>query len=368
VHLDVNGLRLTGRRFGVGRYIEYLLRNWTDLDGGFEGIRLYTPRPLDAPFELPPSVEHRVLPSSGPNGWWEQVVLPRSHDRRDLLFCPSYVAPLAARGKVVVTHLGSYEAVPWAFGLRDRIKTRILYQASARKAARLITVSESAKADIVRFYRVPPEKVVVIPLGVDPLFRPLDDEARLADARRGLLGEDRPYVLFVGKLSRRRNIPELIEAFARAKRSRDLPHALVLIGENTPGHDLPALAAASGLGGDLVTRDYAEHDALLDLYNAADAFVYPSSYEGFGIPVLEAMACGVPTVTLRNSAFLEFASGAYLAENATIGELQHALEAVLLDNELRLRLSEEGIVGARQYHWDRIARRTMDVLREVAQS
>jgi glycosyltransferase involved in cell wall biosynthesis len=368
VFLDVNGLRLTGRRFGVGRYIEYLLRNWTDLDGGFEGIRLYTPRPLDSPFELPACVDHRIVPTAGPNGWWEQVVLPRRHDPRDLLFCPSYVVPLAARGKVVVTHLGSYEAVPGEFALRDRLKSRLLYQASARRAARVITVSESAKADIVRFYGVRPQKVMVIPLGVDPRFRPLADEPRLADARRRLLGEDRPFVLFVGKFSRRRNIPALIEAFGRAKRTRGLPHALVLVGENTSGHDIEALAAASGLERDLVTRPYEEHETLLELYNAADAFVYPSSYEGFGIPVLEAMACGVPTIALRNTAFLEFATAAYLAENATIGELQHALETVLLDDRLRLRLSQEGVVRARDYHWGRIAQRTLEVLREVAQS
>src|SRR5207249_7238573 len=142
--------------------------------------------------------------------------------------------------------------------------------------------------DIVRCDRGSPEKVIVIPLGVDPRFRPIDDPARLADARARLLGSDRPFVLFVGKLTRRRNLPELVEAFARLKRENDLPHALVLIGQNTAGHDLTALAAEHGIAGDVVYREYEEHDALVELYNAAALFVYPSSYEGFGIPVLEA--------------------------------------------------------------------------------
>jgi glycosyltransferase involved in cell wall biosynthesis len=368
VYLDVNGLRLTGRRFGVGRYVEYLFRNWTTLEPPFEGIRLFTPREIERPFELAPFVDHRVVSTRRSNGWWEQAVLPRLHRSTDLLFCPSYVVPLTARGKIVVTHLGSYEAMPSAFPLRERVKTRLLYQLSARKADVVITVSQSSREDIVRYYRVAPEKVVVIPLGVDPAFRPLDDPVRAREARVRLLGADRPFVLFVGKLTRRRNIPELVEAFARLKRDRGLPHALVLVGQNTAGHDLAALASSHGIDGDLVAREFEEHDTLVELYNAAELFVYPSSYEGFGIPVLEAMACGTPTVTLRNTAFLEFAAGAYLAENGTIGELYRALNEVLFSEELKARLRAAGLVRSRDFLWDGIARRTMETLVDVARS
>lgn len=354
-----------GRRFGVGRYIEYLLRNWTELESPFERVRLLTPSAIGDPFPLPPSVDHQVIGARLKNGWWEQVVLPRHHRSSDLLFCPSYVVPLAARGKIVVTHLGSYEALPSAFPLRERVKSRVLYQLSARRADLVITVSQSSKADILRFYGIPEEKVEVIPLGVDRKFRPLPALDRSA-VRARYFGDARPLVLFVGKLTRRRNVPELIAAFARLRRDRNLPHGLVLIGEDTTGQNVESLAIENGIADAVVHRPYEHHDTLVELYNASDLFVYPSSYEGFGIPVLEAMACGVPTVTLRNSAFLEFASGAFLCEDGSTDELYRGMETILFSPEIRERLREEGIARSQDFLWDGIARRTMATLARVA--
>ena len=366
MNLDINGIRLTGRRFGVGRYVEYLLRCWAEQEIPFEAVRLFTPREVEG-VPIPAYVDHRVVRTRLPNAWWEQVVLAREHDRSDLLFCPSYVVPLAARGKIVVTHLGSYEAMPEAFPRHERVKTRLLYSASARRADLVITVSESSKRDIVRFYGIDADKVRVIPLGVDASFRPLPDLDRAA-VRSRVFGYDRPFVLFVGKLTRRRNIPELVAAFAELKQRRSLPHGLLIVGEDSAGQDVPGLAAERGVAPDVLHLPYEEHAALVELYNAADLFVYPSSYEGFGIPVLEAMACGTPTIALRNSAFLEFASSAYLAEDGSAGRLVEAMDAVLGSEELRARLREEGIAASRAFLWDGIAERTLEVLAEVARS
>ena len=369
MQLAVNGLRLLGPRFGVGRYVEYLLRCWRDQAHPFERIVVYTPGPLDEPIGLPTEAELRVVPTRGPHGYWEQVVLPRLVSRRDVLFCPSYVAPVLGGGRIVLTHLGSYEAIPAAFPLLERWRSRLLYQLSAHRAARVITVSESSRRDILRFYRVRPDKVTVIPLGVDPSFRPLADPGLLADTRRRYLGSDTPFILFVGKLSRRRHIPELIAAFARLERTHGLPHSLVLIGANTGGADVGHLAERHGVNGRVVHCAFETHEALIAAYNAADLFVYPSAYEGFGIPVLEAMACGVPTIALRNTSFLEFAAGAaYLAPDGSEAALYEAMERVLFSDDLRATLRQAGPARARHYSWDSIARRTMDVLSEVAAS
>jgi glycosyltransferase involved in cell wall biosynthesis len=367
LELAINGIRLMGRRFGVGRYVEYLLRHWRGVRHPFDRIAVYTPGPLDEPIELPERAEHRILRSRHSNAWWEQVVLGRARRVHDVLLCPSYVATFPGRGKTVVTHLGSYEALPSAFPPLERWKTRLLYQLSAHRADRVIAVSESVKSDIVRFYRIRPEKVTVIPLGVDSTFHPIADPQKLAATRERTLGADRPFVLFVGKLSRRRNLPELVQAFGRLKRRRGLPHALVLVGSNPLGYDLAALARRADLGSSLVHLEYASHQELVSLYNAADLFVYPSSYEGFGIPVLEAMACGTPTVALDNSAFPEFAAGvAHLAPGASEEELDRAMEKMLFSPELRARAREAGPERARQFSWDSIARRTMQLLFAVA--
>ncbi len=366
--LGINGIRLMGKRYGVGRYIEYLLRHWAGMACPFDRIRFYTPGGLDESLELPTGIEHQIIPSSLPNAYWEQVVLPRHHGRKDLLFCPSYVSPLAARCRTVVTHLGSYEALPTAFPWYERVKTRLIYQLSAKKADLVITVSESSRADITRYYGVPPEKIKVIPLGVDPAFRPLDDPDVLQRIRRRYWGTTRPYILFVGKLSKRRNIPQLISAFAKLANERRIPHGLLLVGQDPVGQNIPQLVKSLGVEDAVVQREFATHEELIDIYRAADLFVYPSSYEGFGIPVLEAMACGVPAIALNNSAFLEFADGAaYLAKDGSVDELYRAIDTVLLSPNLRAQLRRAGIQRAQDFGWEGIARQTMEALAAVAQ-
>jgi glycosyltransferase involved in cell wall biosynthesis len=368
VDLAINGIRLMGKRHGVGRYIEYLLRHWANMEHPFGQIRLYTPRELEEPIELPKFVEHKILQTSHSNAYWEQVILPRFHRQTDLLFCPSYVVPLAIRGRTVVTHLGSYEAIPSAFPWYERLKAKLIYQLSAKKADIVITVSESSKLDIIQHYGISPEKIKVIPLGVAPTFRPLHDSDIVQLTRKKYFGGDRPYILFVGKLAKRRNIPELMAAFARIKEKQRIPHGLLLIGQNSVGYNIPQLAKELGIEDSVIHQEFANHEELINIYNAAELFVYPSSYEGFGIPVLEAMACGVPAITLKNSAFLEFANGAaYLAKDGSVDELDRGIQKVLLSKELQTQMSQAGIHRAQHFGWKAIAEKTMGVLAEVAQ-
>lgn len=369
MELAVNGLRLVGKRYGVGRYIEYLLSHWGAMPHPFSRIIVYTPEPIDLNLSQYPTIEHRIVPSRFSYGYWEQVVLARLQRQHSLLFCPSYVAPILGRGKVVLTHLGSYEAMPSAFPLVERWKSRLLYQFSAKRADLIITVSESSRKDIAGFYKIPPEKIRVIYLGVDPLFKPILDRDVIVSVRKRYFGPDRPYILFVGKLSARRNIPELISAFAELKRSRNIPHGLLLVGPDSVGHDVSRLAKMQGVESDVIHQEFASHEDLVNIYNAAALFIYPSSYEGFGIPVLEAMACGVPTITLHNSSFLEFAAGtAHLAPNGSKEELLKAMDTVLGSTELQAKMRQDGPRRAQDFGWASIARQTMDVLSTVAKS
>ena len=368
MRLGIDGLRLMSKRLGVGRYIEYMLRYWPEARNPFTDIVVYTPGPIPAPVPVRPPIRLQFLAPALPPAAWEHAVLPLRKPRDDVFFCPSYVVPLLSRAHpVVVTHHGSYEALPSAFPWWPRTRARFVYQQSCRRADLVITVSESSRADIVRFYGVDPAKIRVIPEGVDEAFVPIDDEARLAARRRSYFPDGRPFVLFVGKMTARRHIPDLVEAFARLTRRTKLPHGLVLLGPDTVGHSLPQRFATLGIADRVVHRDFASHEELVEAYNAADVFIYPSDYEGFGIPVLEAIACGTPAITLDNSAFPEFAGGiAHFARDGSPEALEEALLDVLSARGLRASVRRDGPVRAEAYHWRRIAYRTMDVLAEFA--
>ena len=366
MRLGIDGLRLMGNRLGVGRYIEYLLRCWSDSAHPFDEIAVYTPGDLDLALNGKGRVRIEPLASSLPVGLWEHIVLPARKPRDTVFFCPSYVVPVLSREHpTVVMHHGSYEVMPSAFAWWPRTKARLVYQSSCRRADAIITVSESSRRNIVRFYGVDENKIRIVPPGVDDVFRPIDDPVRLDRRRRSYFADGRPFVLFVGKMTARRHVPDLVDAFARVVRDTRAPHGLVLVGPDTVGHGLPARFASLGIADRVHWKQFATHDELVEAYNAADVFIYPSDYEGFGMPVLEAMACGTPTITLDNSAFPEFAGGiAHFARDGSAARLADALGEVLQSPTIRAMTRRDGPARAETYRWRNIAARTMDILAE----
>jgi glycosyltransferase involved in cell wall biosynthesis len=182
-----------------------------------------------------------------------------------------------------------------------------------------------------------------------------------------LIGSDTPYLLYVGKPIARHNIRSMLEAFGRLVRKKGIGSQFLVIGTSLPGINVAALVKNLGLEDRVVMIGHADHDLISRAYAAADLSVYASSYEGFGIPVLESMACGTPTITLNNSAFPEFAGGvALLADDARPETLAAAMERVLTDGALREQMRRDGPIRAQQYLWPDIARKTMDVIRSVA--
>jgi glycosyltransferase involved in cell wall biosynthesis len=363
--LGVNGIRLIGKRSGVGRCIEAVLSWMGELEHPFDEIRVYTPEPLGSDVKLPACAVSVVLPSSLPFAFWEQFTLLKAHGNRDLLFCPSYVIPLLARCPTFLIHHGSYEAYPQAFDWWTRKKARTIYSLSARRATRVSTVSEHSKKDMVRFYRIPPEKIHVIPEGVDTrLFRPLDDSANLADWRARLFGSDVPFLLYVGKPTERRNLSALIRTFALLKNEQKIPHRLLIAGAGLPGTSpFRRVIADLGLENQVTVLGYVQHEELVVVYNAADLLIYPSSYEGFGMPVLEAMACGTPVIALDNTAFPEFAGGvAHLLKDADVATLREGIAAVLGDPAWREWMSREGPKRAASYDWRLITQRYLELM------
>jgi glycosyltransferase involved in cell wall biosynthesis len=369
--LGVNGIRLVGKPSGVARVIEALLNAFAEIDQPFDDIRVYSPEPIDPDVKLPSIARNVVLPSPWSLGLWEQFILPRAHGSHDVLLCPSYVVPILATCPTLLIHHGSYEGYTRAsqvFSTWTRLKYRVSYPLSAWRATVVCTVSEHSRRDMVRFYRLAPERVHVVPVGVDTrVFKPLDDPKRLSDWRCRVFGDDIPFLLYVGKPTRRRNLPNLLSAFARLKVTRRIPHKLLLVGTALPGTKFAALVDTLRLSDEVVTIPYASHEEIAVACNASTLLIYPSDYEGFGLPVLEAMACGTPVIALDNTAFPEFAGGvAMLLPNAEVETLTSGIWELISNGVRRAKMVVEGPKHASAYDWHVIARRYIELLRPLA--
>jgi glycosyltransferase involved in cell wall biosynthesis len=261
-----------------------------------------------------------------------------------------YVVPPAYRGPAVVTVQDlSFERHPELMSARDRFFFRTFVRPSVRRAARVLTGSEWTKRDLVERYGVAPEKIVITPYGVDPSFGP-----------DGPAVDSAPYALFVGGLEPRKNPVGALEAIALA----DGDLRLVVAGpEKGRRVELVRAAARLGLEGRVEVRGHVAHEELAELYRGAACLIFPSRYEGFGLPVLEAMASGTPVVATTASSVPEVAGdAAILVDPGDPVALAGGIERAIADRE---RLRAAGLQRARSYTWSETARRTLDVYREL---
>ena len=364
--LAVDIHRLLGTQAGVARYLRALLREWAASELPFERVVLLTPGqpPLGAlPSEHP--FESQVLPTRA-GGAGLHWALARAARDADVLFCPSYVSPLPFRGRTVVTtHDAVHELLPETFPWRSRYRPW-LYRRSARRADAVITDSEASRSDLIRIYGLDPRRVHTILLAADEAFSAPDDTMAARVRERYGLG-DGPLVLFVGRFSRRRNLPVLVRAFGRCRPRLPPGARLVLAGDDPLGLSLAEVARRAGVADAVRLLGHVDDDDLPSLYRAATVFVYPSDHEGFGLPPLEAMAAGTAVVTLANSSLVEVVGDAgLLLPRADEETLAGAIEQLVGDPALRAAHAARGRERAAMFSWRRTARQTMDVLADVA--
>ena len=304
---------------------------------------------------------HRVL--------WEQTVLPRllRRDGVEVFFSPAFVLPMGWEGAGVVTvHDLNFEVSPQTVHPIRRAYLRRITRWSVLHARRVIAISASTTSDIVRRYGVPDEKVAVIPYGLDGIFH-FEGARALEPIVRQRYALPEQFLLFVGTLEPRKNLPRLIEAYALASRKADLP-PLVLAGAPGWQHER-ILSRAQGLGivDKIVFTGYIPRDHLPGVYAAASALLYPSLYEGFGLPPLEAMGCGTPVLASHTSAMPEVVGDAgILVEPHDVQAIASGILRITKDEALRQQIKERGVERARQFRWDEAARSTLRVIEEAS--
>jgi glycosyltransferase involved in cell wall biosynthesis len=296
---------------------------------------------------------------------WEQLVQPWVLRRigAELVHGPVFVGPLFASCPFVVTiHDLSFIRFPNLFRPANRLYLTVFTRLSARRARRLIAVSAHAAAETTHLLGVPAERVDVVYHGVDPEFRPLPaNQVTTFRQRRGLPEQ---FLFFVGTLEPRKNLVRLVQAFARVYDGRA---SLVLAGgRGWLYDDLFAEVKALGLTDAVIFPGYVMNEELPLWYNAATAMAYPSVYEGFGLPVLEAQACGTPVLTSNLSSLPEAAGDAALmVDPYDIDALAEGLSRLLMDEPLRRDLRERGLIHARRFRWSNTARETARVYRRA---
>lgn len=300
----------------------------------------------------------------------EQLYIPAltRRLRPDIFFTPCNIAPRFVGAPQVVTLFDLHWLIfPELF---SKIKLMYLERSigwSVHNARRIITISENSKKDIIARFGIPEEKVRVTYLGLDPVFSDKRrDEPAIAGTIRKL-GIDGKYILSVGQLHKRKNILALIKAFHDLKSRKLLPdHKLVIAGGRGDGHSEIVSYISSHDVKDVIITGCVTDEDILSLYKGADLMVYPSLYEGFGLPVIEAMACGVPVVTSNVSSLPEVAGGAaLLIDPYSVAGIAEAMHRVLSNRDLRDNLVQKGLRRAEEFSWEKAAQETLKVFEEV---
>lgn len=302
---------------------------------------------------------------------WQRLRLPIPIElclgRSDIFHSPDYVLPPTLSGRKVLTvHDLSFLRVPqYAHPLLREYLERVVPR-SVRRADLILADSACTRQDVIELFGVPAERVLVIYGGLEGHFQPVTDEATLAAVRQRY-GLERPFILGVSTLEPRKNFCGLIEAFARLSERRRLPHDLVIAGGKGWLYE-PIFAKVRELGLEARVRfpGHVADDDLPALYSLAACLAYPSFYEGFGFPPLEAMACGTPVVATRTSSLPEAVGEAgILIDPYDLESLSDGLDRVLHDETLRATLVAAGREQARQFTWERAGQELLAAYRLV---
>lgn len=361
---------MTGQRTGTEAYAYHLIRALIPpaAERGHQ-LRLYFNQPpQDDLFEDWGNSERVVMRQSR---LWTHWALGRELRRRppDVFFTPAHVIPIGYRGAAAATiHDLGYEYFPETHPRRQLAYLRWSTRHNARIGRRVLADSKATRDDLVRIYGIDPAKIDIVYPGADPDMRRDDDPARIADAC-SKYGIRSPYLIYLGTLQPRKNLVRLVDAFAASELYTE-GYTLVLAGKvgwlSQPLLDVIS-RFPSVVGGHIWVIGYIDEADKAALLSGATSLVFPSLYEGFGFPVLEAQACGTAVICANTSSLPEVAGrGALLVDPLDTAALAEAMRRVVEDEELRMQLIEEGRVNLPRFSWDSAAAKVLKILEQIA--
>ena len=365
-----DGTTLTPGRTGVGYYTEHLLQHLARevVDTGDE-IVVVSNKPIDTQSPLPAHVRvhdgHRFPVRIG----WMQLRAASALGalRPDIAHFTNGMMPIGSPVATVVTvHDMSLRLYPKCHPVRRVLLNRPLMGVAIQQASAIVTVSNSARRDLLRLHGVPADRVAVVHEAASPAFRPIEDR-ELLDSMRSRYGLPRHFMLYVGTIEPRKNLTRLMTAFAEARKA-GIAQELVCVGPyGWSSGDLAGHIEALGIKSAVHFTGYLPFEDLPAIYNLADFFAFPSLYEGFGLPVVEAMACGIAVLTSNTSSLGEIAGdAAETIDPLNTDAITDAIIRLATDADLRRDRSERGLQRARSFSWAQTAKEMLAVYQRAA--
>lgn len=289
-------------------------------------------------------------------------------DKLDVFHATNYwVVPVAGPCPIVATaHDACYKSHPELITSQARIYASFMLPYALKKSSVIITVSEFSRKEIIRYFPETQKKLIVTYNGINNKFHPVNDSDRISEVKNKYSLNGR-YILYVGSIKKNKNIMLLIKAFKMLAPELKKKHRLLIAGKPVPGCERDYEEAKNISKDENISfTGFIEDEDLPAIYAGSTAFVFPSHYEGFGIPLVEAMACGVPVLTSNIPVMSEVCGkGALYFDPYSADELKHLIERVIVDNDLRESLSKEGLEQSKKFSWKATAEKTLEVYMKV---
>lgn len=372
--IAINTLSLAKTKVGMGKYIAELVNSIPVSDQG-NFYFIYLSEENKKYFNLSQgNIQQILVRRIWTNGllriFWEQLILPFSlcWNKINTYHAPGFVLPLFRVNKntkfVVTIADMTFFSHPEHHIYWKQKYFKCMIPMSIKQADHILAISENTKKDILEMIPVNKNKIVVTYLGYDAFFSKQNKTKISAVLQKWWINF--PYILFVGMLEPRKNIPSLIKAFAAIKEKRD--HKLVIVGKKGWLYgEIFALVQKLKIEEQVIFTGYVPDEDLPALYSAATCFVYPSFYEGFGIPIIEAMACGCPVITSNNSSMKEIAGdAAIVVDPYNVKEIQNAIELLITDKVIRRKMEKQGVMQAKKFSWEKMISKTKEVYYRTA--